>query len=221
MRDLRPVSWDTMKKIIDGALEFLFPAHCVACDAKGPDLCAACIQDFRWPKPRKKDKKWITSLWNYRDTHVEQVVRHIKRLPNRRIALIISVIFAERILNRPSDAGSWIITPVPISGKRFRERGYNQAELLARPIARAFGIELALGNLVKVRHTAKQGTSRSREERQKNVTGSFALQNPLLILGKKIIVVDDVATTGSTLREVRKILLDAGAAQVLAWTVAN
>lgn len=197
----------------------LFPLACIVCDKEGPDLCDACIVDFKWPKPTKIP--WITSLWNYRDPKVERVVRHIKNLPNGRVTGIIARLFSERILNRPADPESWAIVSLPIGRKRFRERGYNQSELLAQPIAQAFGFPYLSNVLIKARHTAKQGTSKTKEDRLANVVGAFAVKKPELILNKNIILVDDVTTTGATLSEARKALLLSGARRVLAWTVAN
>ncbi len=199
----------------------LFPTECLICETRGSDLCESCILDFGWPKPRRVHDRWRTSLWNYRDKNVERLVRSIKNQPNTRIAVIIAQLFSIRILNRPLHPNLWIVIPIPISRKRFRERGYNQSELLARPIAKEFGFSYITGILIKSHHTIKQGTSRSREDRTKNVTDSFTIKNPLLIQRKNIILIDDVTTTGSTLSEARKTLLAAGAQRVIAWTIAN
>lgn len=206
---------------LEKLLDLLFPICCIICGKKGPDLCDECIINFKWPKPRKRNVRWITSLWNYRDPNVEKLMRHIKSLPNARAANLIAGLFSERILNRPVDPTSWMIIPVPIARKRFRERGYNQAELLAKPLAAAFGFAYSENILVKTKHTKKQGTSKSREDRMKNVVGAFSVRNPESISGKNLVLIDDITTTGSTLSEARKILLGAGAARVIAWTVAN
>jgi competence protein ComFC len=210
-----------MKKIINYLFNLLFPTECISCGISGPDLCAQCIKDFGWPKPRKKNVRWITSLWTYRDGRVEKIMRHIKNMPNERAVEIIANLFAERILNRPTDSDQWIIIPIPISNKRFRERGYNQSLLLARPIAERLDIFLETTSLVKIRQTKKQGTSKSKEERLENVRGAFGVKFPERILRKKILLIDDITTTGSTLAEARKALLLAGATKVLALTVAN
>lgn len=211
----------TLFPYLEKLLDLLFPTECVVCGIRGPDLCESCTADFGWPKPRRKRDRWKTSLWNYRDRNVERLVRHIKNRPNRRVAAAVARAFSERVLNRPADPGSWVVVPVPVSGRRMRERGYNQSELLARPIAEAFGFRLECGALVKFRHTAKQGTSKSQEERKTNVAGSFKVGNADAVLGMNVILVDDVTTTGSTLSEARKTLLAAGARSVMAWTVAN
>lgn len=202
-------------KIVD----FLFPISCIICDHPGPDLCNNCCLDRKWPK--RQNYPWITSLWNYRDDGVETLVRHIKNQPNNRLAGIIARLFSERILNRPSDSDSWILIPIPISRKRFRDRGFNQSEILAQSLSRQFGFALLTKILVKTIHTKKQGTSASQSDRLINVANSFKVTDPAAIQGKNIILVDDVTTTGSTLVEARNTLLHAGARRVIAWTIAN
>ena len=197
----------------------LFPVSCLLCGKYGTDICISCSTTFTWPKYQKK--KWITSFWNYRDPHAELILRHIKSMPNERIAHYCAQLFSERILNRPGDPDSWIIIPIPIASTRFRQRGFNQSELIARALSQQFTIPLITSVLIKAHHTKKQGTARSREERASNIVGSFSVRNHHLITGKNIILIDDIVTTGSTLIEARHTLIQAGAHRVIAWTLAN
>ena len=206
-------------KIIHKILDLFFPITCLICNEPGPDLCKTCLTNLKWPKRTKH--AWITSLWNYRDPHVETLMRHIKNVPNHRLAGIFAQLFSARILNRPTQPETWIIIPIPISNKRFRERGYNQAEILARPISQLFYFPLINNVLVKKKHTHKQGTSPSKEARAANVVGAFSVKNTHLITKKNIILIDDILTTGATLSEARATLLKAGAKRVLALTIAN
>lgn len=200
-------------------LEALFPIQCLACGAQGPDICDRCVRGL---KPAKRQRyEWLLSLGNYRDPGIRKIVWHIKRQPNRRAAAIIGRTFSERIGNRPRDPDQWTFVPIPITRKRFRERGYNQCELLARALGRIFGIPVMARCLRKTRNTPKQGMSKSREKRRENIRGSFAVTDADAVTGRNVILVDDVTTTGSTLAEARGVLLAAGAARVLAWTVAN
>lgn len=197
----------------------LFPISCLICGTYGSDICVSCSSSFSWPKHQKK--KWITSFWNYRDPNAERVLRHIKSLPNERLAHYCAKLFSERILNRPRNPDSWVIIPIPIAPTRFRKRGFNQSELIARAMSQQFAIPLLTSVLVKKRHTKKQGTAPSREERTQNILDSFSVHNHHLIQGKNIIIVDDIVTTGSTLNEARHVLIKAGVRRVIAWTLAN
>ena len=121
-------------------------------------------------------------------------------------------------------AASWAgrspecVVPVPLHAARKRERGYNQAELIAREIADRRGILLVPGALTRIRPTVSQ-TRLGEGERARNLTGAFRC-DPDKILGRKILLVDDVCTTGSTLRHCREELLRCGAAEVSGFTLA-
>ncbi len=112
------------------------------------------------------------------------------------------------------------MVPVPIHPKKHKERGFNQAEILAKELAKLKGIDLEKKALVKVKNTLPQTTLTS-EERAANVKGVFQLKDKERIKGKIILLIDDVYTTGSTLRECSLTLLEGGAREVRAVTVAQ
>lgn len=206
-------------KFVSYLFSSLFPVSCLLCGAYGNDVCKPCRTAFTWPKYQKR--KWITSFLNYRDPSAERILRHIKSMPNQRVADFLGRLFSERILNRPRDPHDWIFIPIPISRTRLRERGFNQSILIARAMSHYFLFPVITNALIKRIHTKKQGTSRSRSERSKNILGSFLVRHPHLIQGKNIILIDDIVTTGSTLVEARYTLIHAGARRVIAWTIAN
>lgn len=216
-----------MNNLVNIFLNFLFPTACVVCDTQGSDLCAKCVASFEDPKPSNYD--WTLSLWNYRDGNVEKLMRHIKNNPNKRLARILAREMAKRFARERSErAGSPfcavknpVVIPIPIGRARWRSRGYNQSQLLARPFARITKCILATGILVKSKQTKKQGTTTSRAERLGNIAGSFAINDAQKILGRDVVIIDDITTTGTTLFEARKMLLAAGVRHVIAVTVAN
>ncbi|HZQ72532.1 MAG TPA: ComF family protein [Burkholderiales bacterium] len=110
------------------------------------------------------------------------------------------------------------VVPVPLAARRLRERGYNQAVEIARPVASALRAPLELALCERSRDTATQ-TELPWSERAKNVRGAFRATRPLG--GASIAVVDDVMTTGSTLDELAATLKQAGAARVVNWVVAR
>ena len=210
-----------MLRLLEKILDLLFPIECIACGNKGVDICNECIENMLPAKEQNYD--WITSFGNYHDPLLKDVMWHIKKYPNGRAAEILAKAFGAMIANRPEDPTSWIIIPIPITKKRFRERGYNQAELIAKPIAKTFGLKFTRKILIKTKHTIKQGTAKSKEERAHNVLGSFGVAKKYqhFIQNKNIILIDDITTTGSTLIETREILFQSGAKRVIAWTIAN
>ncbi len=100
------------------------------------------------------------------------------------------------------------IIPVPISKKRYKERGYNQSLLIAREIAHKTNLELVNNCLIKTKNIIEQ-SKLNKEERQNNIQGVYSLQNPQKITNQKILLVDDIYTTGSTVNECSKILKQA------------
>jgi ComF family protein len=112
------------------------------------------------------------------------------------------------------------VVPVPLHPSRRRERGYNQSELLAASVARIRGLSLERGVLLKTRNTGSQ-TELEREERIKNVEDSFGLRRPGRLSGRRVLLVDDVVTTGSTLKECARAILESGAMEVSACVAAS
>ena len=113
-----------------------------------------------------------------------------------------------------------IITWVPLSRKRLRQRGYDQARLLATELSKKAGIECCR-LLKKTRNNPAQSGTGGAEKRRANVSGVYTALSPEKITGKSILIVDDIVTTGATLSECGRMLLSAGAKEVKAVTVAR
>jgi ComF family protein len=111
------------------------------------------------------------------------------------------------------------IVAVPLHPARLRQRGYNQSQLLAEELTLLTGVITAPGLLVRDRATRAQATLPP-ERREANVSGAFVVRYPEVLVGKAVTVVDDVATTGATLRACAGPLLDAGASRVTAVVAA-
>lgn len=118
-----------------------------------------------------------------------------------------------------SGTANWVIVPVPLSTGRLRERGFNQAALLARELSRRLGVPAAERVLVKSRDTAPQ-VGLSRREREVNLASAFAAPDAGVVKGKNILLIDDVLTTGSTLSAASSVLLRAGSEQVFGLVLA-
>lgn len=112
-----------------------------------------------------------------------------------------------------------LIIPVPLSRKRLSQRGFNQSELIARRFGKTVGIPCEAGAMMKLRDTRQQ-VGLTADERKANLSGAFAAE-PSYIKGKRILLLDDVMTTGSTFAECSAVLLDAGAKTVKCLSVAT
>jgi competence protein ComFC len=112
------------------------------------------------------------------------------------------------------------VIPVPLHPLKFREREFNQAELLARHLAKALKIPMETKIVKRVSPTLTQ-TRLSREQRAANMTGAFAVAEKISPAGRRFILVDDVLTTGATTNACARALRKAGAGEVRVWTVAR
>ncbi|RLB75744.1 MAG: ComF family protein [Deltaproteobacteria bacterium] len=113
-----------------------------------------------------------------------------------------------------------VVMPIPLHPKRLRERGFNQSLLLARFLSKEIGGDLDFLSLRRTRFTPPQ-TMLNREQRLKNLKGAFELTLPGQVAGRIVLLVDDVATTGTTFNECARVLKKAGAIEVLAIALAR
>ncbi len=119
-----------------------------------------------------------------------------------------------------SDQGPHLIVPVPLHRSRLRQRGFNQAALLGRVLSRHLSLPILPDALIRTRPTEPQ-IKLSSTERRVNVKGAFNVKKPDRIAGKRILLLDDVMTTGSTINECAGVLKKAGADRVIAATIAR
>jgi ComF family protein len=141
-------------------------------------------------------------------------VHALKYGRRRRVATALGALLAARYPFAP-DA---LLVPVPLHLHRLRARGFNQALLLARALAGRRGLEVAARNLVRLRDTHMQ-PGLSAAERRRNLRGAFVVRTPAAIVGRQVVVVDDVLTTGATAEACALTLRAAGAARVDVFTV--
>jgi len=114
-----------------------------------------------------------------------------------------------------------VIVPVPLHIDRFRNRGFNQAVILGRVLAKTTGKEFLVEALVRAKHSDRHRGGMDALARQKSVSGVFEVRKPRLIVGKSVLLVDDVLTTGSTASECASVLKSAGANSVCVLTLAR
>ena len=127
---------------------------------------------------------------------------------------------AQRLLAKKDGTHDIVLLPVPLSRERLAERGFNQAQEIARPLARALHLKIATGICSRIRHTEAQA-SLPANARQVNMRGAFAVLQRQAVAGKAIWVVDDVMTTGHTLAALAACLKRHGAAHVTNLVIAR
>jgi ComF family protein len=202
-----------------GALDILFPPRCLVCDASAEPFCAKCQETILpvadgTPPPEGLDD--VRSVGYHQDALRRAVVR-LKF--HRKVALVepLGALLAEELARVQAQWNPDLLLPVPMHWRRQWERGFNQAELLAEEVGRWSGIEVQHA-LVRRKLTDPQ-VGLSGHRRRKNLIGAFAPNPRYPVMGKRVVLVDDVRTTGGTVSECAATLRQAGAAQVYALSV--
>jgi ComF family protein len=113
------------------------------------------------------------------------------------------------------------IIAVPLHAEREKARGFNQASLIAQKLSTAAGLPLIANSLLRVSHTVKHRAGMDATDRMKTVDDAFRVVHPALVAGEKILLVDDVYTTGATVSACARVLVEAGAADVFVLTLAR
>ena len=156
------------------------------------------------------------SVFNY-EKPIDLLIQKFKYSDGRYLAEVFASFLGNLYTKNNFDAD--YITFVPMSKKAFKKRGYNQSELLCQELSKKIGVEVFYG-IEKVKETDRQATLK-RKERVKNLKTAFRIKDKKKIVGKNVLIVDDVTTTGSTLDTISNKLKSAGAKYVYFLTVAS
>lgn len=206
-------------------LNLIFPPRCILCrkilERQETDLCRCCREDTEYfpfcpenSHPSRKSRLQFldsfTAVWYYEE-NVRRSILRFKFYRARNYAPAYGRFLAMKLL-RDHPEGFDIITWVPVSGRRKLIRGYDQAELLANCTGRELGME-PIRLLKKIRHNPPQSGT-SGERRKANVLGAYCAVNAAAMRGKRVLLIDDVFTTGATSEECARVLLTAGAQEV-------
>jgi ComF family protein len=228
-----------MMKWFSTVLDFLFPPSCPICRAAVSDhgtICPECWRGFNWisnPKccrcgypfpadldlgPRPlcpvcaaglSELDWMRAACVY-DQFSKNVMLPFKHAGALKYQKLMSRAMIGALQDLDTDID--LVLPVPLARRRLFKRGYNQATLLARPIAKQLGARLDIDS-VRRKYRPDMGHKNARE-RLENIRGAFICVSPNTVRGKTILLVDDVMTTGATFTELCKVLKRSGAHRV-------
>jgi len=226
-------------------LDILFPASCVSCGLAGVWLCEDCkslveiFEDQYCPfcsTPRivpdgKTCQKCarthrLNGLFcatSYKNKILQKIISQFKYEPKLARCLapaLASFIITHFQLLNKTGFEDYLWVPVPLHKKKLRWRGFNQAAEIAKELAAVLKGELNEGVLEKIKQTPDQ-VALGQKEREKNLVGAFQCKNPTIVRGRKILLVDDIFTTGATMEECARILKQAGAKEVWGVVVAR
>ncbi len=197
-------------------LQPLPESHCAVCGAPLPHGGAAC-RDCAGERETALSRARSAFVFT---PELRSLVHALKYRDRDDLAPWLAGEMARSLERFPELAAFRFLAAVPLHASRLRERGFNQAELLARGLASRADLFYLEGASERTRDTPSQ-TSLSKPERRANMAGAFLVARPELVKGRRILLVDDVATTLATLRELAAELKRAGATGVAAYTLAR
>lgn len=177
--------------------------------------------------PRLAREAWIISLFPYSNPTVRALIRGVKfygiTAPLPAVGVLAGEYLLEHIYEKKSFAG-WgtpLLIPMPSSQKRMRDRGYNQAERFASALLPTLMEAVEFAPHVLVREERESQTRILREQRKANVAGAFSVSSPEKVLGRQVILIDDVVESAGTMNDARRALINAGAAEVFGVAIAS
>lgn len=232
---------------LDSLLNLLFPKRCVSCGAFGSYFCPGCLSQIKFIEtplcpicerasisgaahPRCQTKHSLDGLVSV-CVYTGPMKAAIHRLKYRPWIVDLGELLAKVMVERGNFnflgevKKKWAITPVPLHPSRERERGFNQAEILGKLLAKKLDLEFCSDLLIRRKKTKPQADLKGKE-RQENIKNAFVI-NPKFqgairkLDNSQLIIVDDVWTTGATLRSCGQILKRAGAKKAWALTLAR
>jgi ComF family protein len=192
-------------RCFEALLEIASPPRCMACDEPSRTaLCASCSIELSDAPPRFVAGVPLVAAARYAHP-IDGVIHRFKYSGRPDLARGLASLFAPEL-----DLGGALLVPVPLHPRRLAERGYNQAALLAAALARRHGGSVRARALARRRHTEQQARL-GRAERLANLDGAFEVTRPASLADRRVLLVDDVVTTGSTAAACVGVLARAGA----------
>lgn len=212
--------------MINDFVSLLFPRCCIVSNAplaRGEQyLSTAAAQALPRFDLRQPPESLLQKLYSFapvkhalayykfaRHSRVQRLLHQLKYRNCPEVGELAGMWFAHALLDAGYDAAFDLIVPVPLHRAKQRQRGYNQCDYIAKGLAQVLDVPWSPDVLTKPRSTTSQ-TRKGRWERSENVSGIFALPKPEAIADRRILLVDDVVTTGATLGVAAKVLLDGG-----------
>ena len=223
-------------KFVTQLFDFFLPRFCPSCSNKlEPNehfICNACIGKIKpaeyyfleseYKRKFSADKIISDFLCLYvfeKDKELQHIIHEIKYKENFRLGIYLGKLIGNKLKEKIFDWSADLIIPIPLHHLKKAERGYNQSYYIAKGMSSVCKIPVNASVIKRNRFTPSQ-TSLNLDERKENIQGAFTLKKKKIISGKKIILVDDVITTGATISECGKVLKEAGVKEIYALSSA-
>jgi len=223
-------------KSLNAFFDFFIPRYCPCCEEKLKleeiCICEECLSSIERADSARLNTEYhrkfasteiisgLTSLFVFeKDKALQLLIHSIKYNKRFLIAKYLGKLIGKNLKEQIINWNADFILPVPLHSLRKVNRGFNQSKYIANGMEKEIGINVKSDILKRIRYTETQ-TNLTLKEREENILNAFQAKHKRMIKGKTFLLVDDIITTGATIRECGKVLLDEGAARVYACSAA-
>jgi len=215
-------------------IDFILPRFCPSCNTRLPAgsllVCSECMENIKTVDLKRLEAEFkrkfadggiisgfMSCFVFEKEERLQKIIHSLKYEKKFLVGIFLGRLLGERITTDFAQYKIDMIVPVPLHHLKKAEREYNQSLYIARGVSKITGIKVYNRQIKRNRYTESQ-TAMNLSEREKNLRGAFSTRKKLN--GENILIIDDVITTGSTVRECGKVLLDAGAEKIYAASIA-
>ncbi|MBK7498755.1 MAG: ComF family protein [Ignavibacteriales bacterium] len=224
------------KYFANNLFDFILPRFCCSCKTKlsvnQDTMCVDCLSKIQRSNSSRLKREFERKFFNNKiisefyspfvfekDKELQHAIHALKYDKKFPVGIFLGKVLAAEIKSSKTNWKFDLIIPIPLHQLKKAERGYNQAYYIAKGVGKIFKVKVSDRSVKRIKYTESQ-TTMNLNEREENISGAFKVKWNTQVRGKNILLLDDVITTGATISECGKILLEAGASKVYAASIA-
>jgi len=224
------------KYFANNLFDFILPRFCCSCKTKlsvnQDTMCVDCLSKIQRSNSSRLKREFERKFMNNKiirefyspfvfekDKELQHAIHALKYDKKFPVGIFLGKVLAAEIKSSKTNWKFDLIMPIPLHQLKKAERGYNQAYYIAKGVGKIFKVKVSDRSVKRIKYTESQ-TTMNLNEREENISGAFKVKWNTQVRGKNILLLDDVITTGATISECGKILLEAGANKIYAASVA-
>lgn len=224
------------KYFANNLFDFILPRFCCSCKTKlsinQDTMCVDCLSKIQRSNSLRLKREFERKFLNNKiisefyspfvfekDKELQHAIHALKYDKKFPVGIFLGKVLAAEIKSSKTNWKFDLIIPIPLHQLKKAERGYNQAYYIAKGVGKIFKVKVSDRSVKRIKYTESQ-TTMNLNEREENIYGAFKVKWNTRVRGKNILLLDDVITTGATISECGKILLEAGASKVYAASIA-
>ena len=224
------------KYFANNLFDFILPRFCCSCKTKlsvnQDTMCVDCLSKIQRSNSSRLKREFERKFFKNKiisefyspfvfekDKELQHAIHALKYDKKFPVGIFLGKVLAAEIKSSKTNWKFDLIIPIPLHQLKKAERGYNQAYYIAKGVGKIFKVKVSDRSVKRIKYTESQ-TTMNLNEREENISGAFKVKWNTQVRGKNILLLDDVITTGATISECGKILLEAGASKVYAASIA-